>query len=232
VPDVSELTDVDEPAWPGLVALVDAAPLPVVVLPVVPDEARGVLYRLQVTARSVLGALALNCGGLLIDHGWLRILGGGGEGLPDLATVNDLGSQTYSPPPYLTVAFDVLGGRFAVDGGGLGIQPGEICYWGPDTLEWIGLGVGHGDFVRWALTDGPTEFYANLRWRNWSDEVDHVSPSEGIAIYPPLFTAEAHPLDDTSRKVIPFDELLRFHHDTADQLADLPEGAQFTFKPK
>jgi hypothetical protein len=58
----------------------------------------------------VLGAVALNCGGLLIDHGWLRILGGGGRGLPDLATVNGLGdpANTPGPPPYLTVAFDEL----------------------------------------------------------------------------------------------------------------------------
>lgn len=138
----SELADVDEPAWPGLATLIDAAPLPVVVLPVPPDQARAVLYRLQVTARSALGALALNCGGLLIDHGWLRVLGGGGDGLPDIAAVNDLAdpARTHSPPPFLTVAFDVLGGRFAVDGGGLGVQPGQVCYWGPDTLEWSGLG--------------------------------------------------------------------------------------------
>ena len=101
---------------------------------------------------------------------------------------------------------------------------------GPDTLTWSGLGVGHSDFVTWALTDGPAEFYANLRWRNWSDDVDRVSPSEGIAVYPPLFTAEAHPIDATSRRVIPFDELLGFQQETADQLAALPDGAPFTFK--
>jgi hypothetical protein len=212
--------------------MIDAAPLPVVVLPVPVEQAMAVLYRLQVTARSALGALALNCGGLLIDHGWLRVLGGGGVGLSDLATVNDLvdPAQSQGPPPLLTVAFDVLGGRFAIDGGGLGVQPGQVCYWGPDTLEWNGLGVGHSDFVAWALTDGPTEFYADLRWRNWSDEVDHLSPSEGISVYPPLFTAEAQPIDDTSRRAIPFDELLRGHQDMAAQLAALPDGAKLTFK--
>ena len=134
VPDLrspSELADVDEPAWPELAALIDAAPSPVVVLPVPVDQARAVLYRLQVTARSALGALALNCGGLLIDHGWLRVLGGGGDALPDLATVNDLGDpvQSQGPPSFLAVAYDALGGRFAIDGGGLGIQQGKVCYW-------------------------------------------------------------------------------------------------------
>jgi hypothetical protein len=228
----SELADVDEPAWPGLLAAIDAAPLAAEVLTVPPDQGKAVLYRLQVTGRSMLGALALNCGGVLIDHGWLRILGAGGRGLPDIATVNALGdpTRTPGPPPYLTVAFDVLGGRFAIDGGGLGIQPGQVCYWGPDTLAWSGLGMGHSDFVLWALSDDLTRFYADLRWRNWPDDVDGVSPADGIAVYPPLFTAEAHPIDDTSRRVVPFDEILRFHQDMAARMAGRPDGTQFTFK--
>jgi hypothetical protein len=226
------LADVDEPAWPGLTALIDAAPLSVVVLPVSPDRAKAVLYRLQVTSRSALGALTLNCGGLLIDHGWLRVLGGGGQGLPDVAAANDLAvpGLMHSSPSFLTVAFDVLGGRFAIDGGGLGIQQGQVCYWAPDTLEWSGLGVGHGEFVTWALTDGPTGFYADLRWRTWRHDVEPLSPSQGIAVYPPLFTAEARPVEGTSREVVPFDELLRFHQDVESQLAATPDGEQFTFK--
>ena len=34
------------------------------------------LSRLQVTARSMMGALALSSGGMLVDHGWVRLLGG------------------------------------------------------------------------------------------------------------------------------------------------------------
>mgnify|MGYP006138941707 CR=1 FL=1 len=42
----------------------------------------GVLHRLQVTRRSTLGGLAADTGGLLVDHGWLRHLGGGSARLP------------------------------------------------------------------------------------------------------------------------------------------------------
>ncbi|MER6183877.1 DUF2625 family protein [Streptomyces sp. NPDC001652] len=38
-----------------------------------------------------LGALAWNCGGLVLDDGWVRVFGGGSEasvGLPSLAQVN------------------------------------------------------------------------------------------------------------------------------------------------
>jgi Protein of unknown function DUF2625 len=39
-----------------------------------PSEARGdVLVDLQVTTRSPMGAIAYETGGVLIDHGWLRL---------------------------------------------------------------------------------------------------------------------------------------------------------------
>ncbi|MFI5732152.1 DUF2625 family protein [Kribbella sp. NPDC051587] len=231
---VSELVEVAEPAWPGLAELIAGAALPVTVLPVSAEQGREVLYRLQVTARSPLGALALNCGGLLIDHGWLRVLGGGGNGLPDLATANSLNDpeDVQTPPQFLVVAYDVLGGRFAVDGGGLGVRPGEVCYWGPDTMEWTGIGVGHGDFVAWTLTDGPTGFYRDLRWPTWADEVSQLLPSDGITVYPPLFSTESRPIENTSRRPVPFSQLLQSHQDMAAQLADLPDGASVVFKVK
>lgn len=85
---IYELTDVEDPAWPSLSEEIAAAAIPVEVLSVEPERARRALFRLQVTARSVLGALALNTGGLLVDHGWLRILGGGHEGRSDIAATS------------------------------------------------------------------------------------------------------------------------------------------------
>lgn len=46
---------------------------PLKVLPVDPVEARRGLLQIQVTARSALGSMALNCGGLIIDDGWVRV---------------------------------------------------------------------------------------------------------------------------------------------------------------
>jgi Protein of unknown function DUF2625 len=130
-----ELAGVPDPAWPEWLELIRLAPVPTVVLPVDLQSGLEVLFRLQVTARSMMGALALNSGGMLVDHGWVRLLGGGSGDLPDLAAANGLGAPGSSgPPPWLTVAFDVLGGRFAVNGGGLPGRPGEVCYRGPDTL--------------------------------------------------------------------------------------------------
>ena len=77
-----ELASVSDPAWHRLRELVDQITT-ARLLPVVPEAGQAVLFRLQVTAGSTLGALALNSGGLLLDHGWLRILGGGTSELPD-----------------------------------------------------------------------------------------------------------------------------------------------------
>lgn len=75
--EIDELVNVDEPAWPELQETLGASSVPAQVLPVDVDEGRRCLLQMQVSARSVLGALALNTGGLLVDNGWVRVFGGG-----------------------------------------------------------------------------------------------------------------------------------------------------------
>jgi Protein of unknown function DUF2625 len=171
-----------------------------------------VLFRMQVTARSMMGALALNSGGMLVDHGWVRLLGGGSGDLPDLAAANGLGPPGASaPPPWLTAGFDVLGGRFAVNGGGLPGQPGQVCYWGPDTLSWTALGAGYSQFARMMLGGGLAGFYQDLRWPGWQEEVAALGTDQGISVYPFLFTAQSRPVAHASRRPVPFAELLDLH---------------------
>ncbi|MFF1691576.1 MULTISPECIES: DUF2625 family protein [unclassified Streptomyces] len=73
--ELSQLIDVEEPAWPELRETLDASPVSVGVLPPDSDLGRASILELQITARSYLGALVLHCGGLLVDDGWLRVLG-------------------------------------------------------------------------------------------------------------------------------------------------------------
>lgn len=191
------------------------------ILPV--DRAKGerCLYRLQVSARSTLGARSFNTGGVTVGHGWLRLLGGGGHGLPDLAAVNGSSKPPTSPrPALLLVAFDVLGGRFAINGGGLPGGAGDINYWGPDTLQWQAKGLGNTDLVHWSTTDGVDAFYADLRWEGWEPQVEAVALDEGIAVYPPLCTAEGRSVGSTSRPLVPWTELSAL----LDELAAVPDG--------
>lgn len=67
----------DDAAWPEIAALAAQASGRVAVLPKTANAARACLEGLQVTTRSPLGAIAHETGGLLIDSGWLRVLGSG-----------------------------------------------------------------------------------------------------------------------------------------------------------
>ena len=49
------------------------------------------------------------------------------------------------PPPCLVIAFAAIGGRFVINGGGLGGDAGELNYWAPDSLAWEPMGPRHND---------------------------------------------------------------------------------------
>lgn len=216
---VAELTDVQDPAWPEIAALVgrhDSARA----LPIDRSSGETSLHALQVTAASPLGALALNCGGILIDHGWFRLLGGGAPGLPSLSAANGWLDATAAEvqPAFLTVALDVLGGRFAIDGGGLGINPGKVCYWAVDTLAWEDTGLGHGAFVHAFINGAAAEFYGNFLWPGWAEEVGALGLDQGLSLWPPPFSTEGQDLAAVSRRAVPLAELHTFYADASAQL--------------
>jgi hypothetical protein len=223
-----ELVKVENPAWPWVQGLIDEATTDVSVNPP-PSDSASCIWALQVTAASTLGALAVHTGGMKVDHGWLRILGGGGSDLPDLATANGLSvpPSARTQPPMLVVGYDVLGGRFALNGGALGGDPGEVNYWGPDTLEWQPIGASHSGWLEWFLSGGLAEFYASLRWPGWEAEVAATTGQQGIAVFPPPFTEQGRDLASASRRVVPFDEILGMNEEFAWQVAHLAPGAPF-----
>ncbi len=55
---------------------------PVEVLPPVEANRKSALVAIQVTTRSPMGAIIYETGGILVDHGWIRILGSGCQRLP------------------------------------------------------------------------------------------------------------------------------------------------------
>lgn len=216
---IHELTDVDDAAWPDVRDDIATAEVLVDVLPVDAGRARAALYRLQMTAHSTLGALVLHTGGLVLDHGWLRMLGGGHAGLPDVATMSGVGDPGVDTPPgFLIVAIDVLGGQFAINGGALPADPGDVCFFGADDPRWKSTGFGHSAFVMWALNGGLADFYNDVRWPGWADEVQRLSPEQGLSIYPPLWSAEGGDITATSRSVCPLTELTALHNDIVGQM--------------
>jgi hypothetical protein len=91
-----------------------------------------------------MGAIVYETGGLLIDNGWLRLLGSGHDRL-----TRTLPSWNHERSAgYLLVGGDVIGGFFAINGGALGPDPSKLYYWAPEygaradqTAEIIRLSV-------------------------------------------------------------------------------------------
>lgn len=204
--DIERLIAVDNPAWPHLQqALADSDAL---VLPVDPEQGRRSLWKLQVTAALAMGAVALHTGGIVADHGWVRLYGGGSEHLPSIAEANGMDGSVSAPPGALAVGHDVLGGLFAIDGGALGVEPGEVCYFGPDTLTWEGLGGGYSAFLLAALSGALEVVFEGLRWPGWRDEVSSLTLSQGISLYPPPSTVEGRDVSKAARSAVSIQELL------------------------
>lgn len=234
--EIDELVNVDDPAWPVLREMLSASSVPVQVLSADVDEGRRCLLQMQVTARSVLGALALNTGGLLVDNGWVRVFAGGsvtGGGLPSLAQVNRFPADfdpAWHPATGLIVGHDVVGGVFALNGGdpaamGRPGAPGQMTYFAPDTLAWEAMEMGHSGWVSWLLSGQLETFYDGLRWPGWREEAAVLAFSQGITVYPFLWSEEAHAdLAATSRRPVPMREVIGVAADFARQMGPADPG--------
>lgn len=221
---LEQLIDSREPAWPQVSQWLKEANKPVEVLETHPRRAADVLVALQVTTRSPLGAIALSTGGLLVDHGWVRVLGGGCSRLEgDLARWNGLTAQPLVQPidGAMFVAHDAIGGFFALDGGALGEGKGAAFYLPPDTLEWAPVAPGYSALLQFLLRGDLNKFYADHRAAGWEAEVKALPPDQGWSFYPPLF-AEAEGGKPRSKEAVPMNELLKLNLELADQLVGTP----------
>ncbi|MEV0426606.1 DUF2625 family protein [Micromonospora sp. NPDC050495] len=201
----------DESAWPEVAAAVTAAPYPVEVLPADPTRAAGCLAALEITTRSWLGAVVANTGGLLVDHGWLRVLGSGHGGLPDVPAESDPARGL------VTIGYDVLGGQFVWTQAQPGARP-TVHYFGPDDLGWLDLEQGYADWLYAVLAGSLPAFYETLRWPGWESEVAGLAPDQAFSVWPPPFTREGKDLSVVSRMAVPLAEAVSFYQDAARQL--------------
>ena len=214
---LAELIESADPALPVIRQWLAEATKPCELLS--PSDARGaVLVELQVTTRSPLGAIAYETGGVLVDHGWLRILGGGHPKLPrNLADWNRGRSSGFC-----LVADDVAGGFFAINGGGLGDDARSMYYRAPDSLRWEALDMGYSDFVRWALCDSLSDFYRGLRWKGWEADARSAGGDQCFTFYPFLWTREGS-VESSSRKLVSAAQQYALHAGSASTL-DAPDA--------
>lgn len=103
-----------------------------------------------------------------------------------------------------------------------------MVYFAPDSLRWEALGAGHSAWLAWLawLASGALDdFYADLRWPGWQDEVRALNSDQGLSIFPPLWSAEARQdISATSRRAVPMAELLGVARDSCRQFDGVDPG--------
>lgn len=213
---LSELVDGKESAWPLVQQWISEASVPVEVLPAERAAGDAALLAAQVTTRSPMGAIAHTAAGIFIDNGWLRVLGAGKH--PRFQRSLPEWNEGRSNHFYL-VADDVVGGFFAINGGALGEDLGNVYFYAPDSLLWEPCGFGYSQFLVWATSEKLHEFYQSLRWDNWVGEVKELSGDQGINIYP-FLCAEGPPIKDRRRVPVPVTEQWAFQLDLQRQLGE------------
>jgi hypothetical protein len=207
--NLDELIDTSGVGWKFVKLLVDSAANQVEILPCDSAKGKDALYHTQVTSHSPLGGVVYSTGGILVDHGWIRILGSGHPRLPrSLPDWNKGKSFTEfgEKPTYLLIADDAAGGFYAIDGGEFGGKPGIIWYLSPDTMEWGSLDLTYSQFLHFCFNNDLNEFYAGIRWKTWQQDVPKLSGSECFTFTPPLYTKEGKDIAKDDLKAVPVEE--------------------------
>ena len=221
---LEELINKEEPGWDLVQEWLQEAINSYEVLPRDAKRAETELLNAQITTRSPMGAILYETGGILINKGWIRILGSGCERL-DRGMFQWNKGKTFEnygePPAYLLVADDILGGLFAINGGAFGQEGlGQMYYLAPDTLSWEPMNCGYSEFVSWTLGGDIHMFYEPFYWDGWQEEVSKLNGNQVFSFFPFLWTKEGQQIEAVSRKVVPIEESYRLTMDMQRQLLE------------
>jgi len=218
---VEELINTQEPGWELVSEWIGKARNSIEVLSVDMTKAKDALYKTQVTTRSPMGAIIYSTGGILIDSGWIRILGSGSSklnrSLPEWnkgKAFKDFGEDT----PYLLIADDAVGGFFMLNGGGLGADAGKIYYFAPDSLEYEPLDLSYSDFLNFCFNGNIEAFYEGMRWKNWKEDASKLDGDKVFNFVPMLWSKEGKDISKSSRRTVPIEEQYHLNLDFRKQL--------------
>jgi hypothetical protein len=205
-----DLLNAEDPAWTAVERSLQSASNLVEILTADPMDGQRAIQAIQAPVNTTMGAVALNAGGLLVDHGWLRVLGAGHQRLPgSLLDWNGLGQtrawRTVSGA--LVVAWDVIGGVFAVNGGGLPGPEGLMSYYAPDHHRWVETGFGYTSFLDWCAEGDLAGFYNHLRWADWEEDVLALRGDQAIHLWPQPWMISPFDPDGVARRVVAADAL-------------------------
>lgn len=219
---LEELINTEEPGWPIVKEWISLAANKVEILPCDKSRAEVALVDTQVTTRSLMGAVIYETGGLLIEGGWIRVLGSGCEqmkrSLPDWNRGKTF-SEFGEPAPYLLVADDAAGGLFAINGGYLGADAGNMYYFAPDSLEWEAMEISYSQFLLFCFEGKLNDFYSNLRWTGWEEDLKNLNSDHAYQFIPFLWTKEGKDINEVSRKPLPIEEVYNLNMEMKSSLS-------------
>ena len=211
---IEELINVNNPIWPEVLNWIKTAKNGVEVLSVDKEKNKEILYKTQVSIGSPMGAIVYETGGILIDNGWIRILGSGNNKLKRTLPEWNLkkGFSEYGQSSkFLLIADDALGGFFMLNGGGLGSDLGKVYYFAPDTLQFEPLNLTYSEFLYFCLNNNLETFYKDQRWKTWKEDLLKLDGDKVFNFYPYLFTEEGKDIEKVSKKIIPIEEQYDFN---------------------
>nr|MBU3858326.1 DUF2625 domain-containing protein [Flavobacterium sp. MC2016-06] len=218
---INELINEKDSGWKEVKEWIGAAKNKVEILPADPQKAKNALYQTQVTTSSPMGAIVYMTGGILIDNGWIRILGSGNTKLDRTLPEWNKGKsfkEFGETPSFLLIADDALGGFYLLNGGGLGKDLGKVYYFSPDNLEYEPLDITYSEFLQFCFNNDLDKFYDGSRWKNWKTEVSVLKGDKVYNFYPFLWTAEGEDINKVTRKVIPVEEQYSLNMELRKQL--------------
>jgi hypothetical protein len=207
---LSQLVSNDCSAWIQVQKMAAAGRNPVEILPKTAQRADTALLLAQQSTCSLLGAIIYETGGILVDKGWIRILGSGcsrlDRSLPEWNKGKSIlkGRNTYA---FLLVADDVLGGFFGIKTA-VSNDPdsSSVYYFGPNSLKWKPIGFNYRTFLKYCFSGNIQRFYDDFRWEGWQQDVEQLDGNHVISCYPLLWTKEGRELK-VNRKVVPIQKI-------------------------
>jgi hypothetical protein len=212
---LSELLENQKKGWDVITQWKFNAKNKVEILPKEDARADSALYRSQFFASSPIGAIVYGCGGILIEDGWIRILGSGckqfDRSLPDW-NKGKSSIKFNDQSTYLLIGDDIIGGIYAMKTASAdNAEVGRIYYFGPNSLRWEATGLSYAGFINFCFSGDLENFYSDFRWSGWNEEIKKLNGNEVISCYPLLWTKEGKELK-ANRKIISVQKLWDFYH--------------------
>ena len=206
---VEELIKTNASGWSFVKNWIDSAKNKVEILPADSTRAREALYKTQVSIHAPMGAIIFMTGGILVDDGWIRILGSGSakldRTLPDWNKGKSF-KEFGETPGSLLIADDAAGGFFLLNAGALGKDVGKVYYFSPDNLTYEALNITYSEFLLFCFNNDLDRFYETERWKNWRKDVSKLAGNKLYNFVPPLWSKEAENVDKVKRKAIAVEE--------------------------